>query len=75
MLVGLRCRLARPGGFLMYMIQFNMSPGAKRVWGQSATPVSEEVKRRFSRLTRYMMVFTPVMLILTFMPIDTEPWV
>jgi hypothetical protein len=52
-----------------------MSPGAKRVWGQSATPVSEEVKRRFSRLARYMMVFTPVMLILTFMPIDTEPWV
>ncbi|WP_317983602.1 hypothetical protein [Pseudarthrobacter sulfonivorans] len=33
------------------------------------------MKRRFSRLTRYMMVFTPVMLILTFMPIDTEPWV
>jgi hypothetical protein len=52
-----------------------MSPGAKRVWGQSATPVSEEVKRRFSRLARYMVVFTPVMLILTFMPIDTEPWV
>jgi heme O synthase-like polyprenyltransferase len=52
-----------------------MSPGAKRVWGQSATPVSEEVKRRFSRLARYMMVFTPVMLILTFMPIDTGPWV
>jgi hypothetical protein len=52
-----------------------MSPGAKRVWGQSATPVSEEVKRRFSRLTRYMMAFTPVMLILTFLPIDTEPCV
>lgn len=33
------------------------SPGARRVWGQSLTPVSDEVQRRFRRLTRYMMVF------------------
>lgn len=45
------------------------------MWGQSVTPVSEEVRRRFSHLTRYMMVFTPVMLILTLLPIDIEPWV
>jgi hypothetical protein len=36
--------------------------------------MSEEVKRRFSHLTRYMMVYMPVMVILTLLPMDTEPW-
>jgi hypothetical protein len=45
------------------------------VWGQSVTPASEEVKRKFARLSRYMLVFTPIMLILNFLPIDSEPWI
>jgi hypothetical protein len=51
-----------------------MSQGARRVWGQSSIPASEEVQRRFGHLTRYILVFMPVMLILTFLPIETEPW-
>jgi hypothetical protein len=52
-----------------------MSPQSRRKWGQSVTPASEEVKRRFGRLSRYMLVFTPVLLILNFLPIDSEPWI
>ena len=50
-----------------------MSPRPNRVWGQSVTPASEELKRKFARFSRYMLIFTPIMLILNFFPIESEP--
>ncbi|GAB12899.1 hypothetical protein ARGLB_028_00240 [Arthrobacter globiformis NBRC 12137] len=39
-----------------------------------SVPASPEVQRRFRRLGRFMVIYTPVMLLLSFLPIVTEPW-
>jgi hypothetical protein len=51
-----------------------MSQGARRVWGQFVTPVSDEVKRRFQRLLYWMWACILIMTILSFWPTDYEPW-
>lgn len=46
-------------------------------WKHSAfqpAPASPEVQGRFRRLGRFMMVYTPVMLVLSLLPITTDPW-
>jgi uncharacterized membrane protein len=37
-------------------------------------PASPDVLRRLRRLTGYLLVYGPVMLVLSLLPITTEPW-
>lgn len=54
--------------------------GSVHIWSQGRrspyppAPASPEVQRRFTSLGRYMMVYTPVMVVLSFLPITSEPW-
>lgn len=51
-----------------------MNPGVPRSPRRSPVTASAEGRRRFARLARYMLVFTPLLLVLNFLPIEVEPW-
>lgn len=51
-----------------------MSSGARRGWGQFVTPVPNEVKRRFRRLLYWTWALLLIMMLVTFLPFDSEPW-
>jgi len=51
-----------------------MNPGVPRSPRRSPDTASAEGRRRFARLARYMLVFTPLLLVLNFLPIESEPW-